>query len=194
MERIKSAYEMALERFQQRKEIPQTEMDRMEYEPIGKTAAAIFLREEDYDLIAEAEKYPQQFQVYFLEGVQKTLFSNLLLPTDKSTQEANKRAMQGIRLIKRDKRAANAILSQIENLFNYYEQAYNQTYTQFKQHFADKLSSSIRSMEKRTGQKLKIDPEKQPGFREEWNKVQGHLNSQYEQVLNEQKEKLRNIK
>jgi len=194
LDRIKSAYEMALERFQQRKEVPQAEMDRMEYEPIGKTAAAIFLREKDYDLTAEAAKYPQQFQGYVLEGIQKTLLSNLLPPLDKETLESNRRAMQGLLLIKTDKDAVKEVLVQLENLFKYYEQALAQAYVQFKQRFTEKLSPSIRSMEKRTGQKVKLDPEKQPGFREEWNKVVGHLNAQYEQVLDEQKEKLRNIK
>lgn len=193
MDRIKSAYEMALERFQQRKEVPPAEMDRMEYEPAGKIAAAVFLREKDYDLSAEAAKYPQQFQGYVLEGIQKTLLSNLLPPLDKETLESNLRAMRGILLIKKDQAAVKEVIGQLENLFKYYEQALAQTYSQFKQQFTEKLSPSIRAMEKRTGQKFKIDPEKQPGFREEWNKVLGHLNSQYEQVLNEQKDKLRNI-
>ncbi|MDD4238846.1 MAG: hypothetical protein PHT62_09885 [Desulfotomaculaceae bacterium] len=194
MDRIKSAYEMALERFKQRKEVPQAEMDRIEYEPVGKTAAVIFLREKDYELTAEVMKYPQQFQGYVLEGIQKTLLSNLLPPLDKETLESNLRAMQGILLVKKDKAAVQEVLGQLENLFKYYEQALAQTYSQFKQQFTEKLSPSIRAMEKRTGKKVNIDPEKQPGFMDEWNKVVGHLNAQYEQVLDEQKEKLRNIK
>ena len=194
MDRIKSAYEMALERFKQRNEVPKAEMDRMEYEPVGKTAAAIFLREKDYDMMTEVGKYPHEFQGYVLEGVQKTLLSNLLPPKDKDTLEDNLRAMQGLILIKKDKGGVKKILSQLENLFKYYEQALAQTYNQFKYQFAEKLSPSIRAAEKRTGQKIKLDPEKQPGFREEWDKVVGRLNYQYEQVLEEQKEKLRNLK
>lgn len=194
MDRIKSAYEVALERLKQRKEVPQAEMDRLEYEPVGKNIAAVFLREKDYDLLAEIEKYPGQYQGYIYEGIQKTLFSNILPPTDQGILESNMRSLQGILLIKKDKDAVEEILSLLEKLFRYYEQAFNQTYAQFKQRFAEKLEPSIRSVEKRTGQKFKIDPEKQPGFREEWNKVLGQLNVQYEQVLDEQKEKLRNIK
>jgi hypothetical protein len=185
---------MALERFKQRDEVPKAEMDRMEYEPVGKTAAAIFLREKDYDMMAEVGKYPHEFKGYIFEGIQKTLLSNLLPPKDKDTLEDNLKAMQGLLLIKKDKRGVKEILSQLENLFKYYEQALAQTYSQFKHQFAEKLSPSIRAMEKRTGQKIKLDPEKQPGFGEEWNRVVGHLNYQYEQVLEEQKEKLRNLK
>ncbi|HBC95147.1 MAG TPA: hypothetical protein DCZ10_20205 [Pelotomaculum sp.] len=194
LDRIKSAYEMALERFKQRKEVPQAEMDRMEYEPLGKSIAAIFLREKDFDMMVEVAKYPQQFQGYVLEGIQKTFLSNLLPPIDKNTLEANLRAMEGLLLLKKDKGAVKEVLDQLKNLFQYYEQALNQTYSQFKQQFAEKLSPSIRAIENRTGQKFKIDPEKQPGFRDEWNKVVSRLSLQYEQVLDEQKEKLRNIK
>jgi hypothetical protein len=91
---------MAIERFQLRKEVPQEEMDRMKYEPVGKTAAAIFLGEKDYDLMVEAAKCPQQFLGYVHEGIQKTLLSNLLPPLDKETLESNLRAMQGLLLIK----------------------------------------------------------------------------------------------
>ena len=41
MDRIKSAYEMA-ERFSKRKEVPRSEIDRMEYESAGSRAAAAF--------------------------------------------------------------------------------------------------------------------------------------------------------
>ena len=194
MDRIKTAYEMALERFKQREEVPQAEMDRMEYEPAGKTIAAFFLREKNYDIMGELSKYPKQFQGYVLVGIEKTLLNNLLLPKDKKTIDENLRAMQGLLLIKKDKGSVKELLGQLEKLFKYYEQVYAQTYSQFKQQFAEQLSPSIKAMEKKTGQKIKADPEKQPGFREEWNKVVGHLNAQYEQVLDEQKEKLRNIK
>lgn len=194
MDRIKSSYEVALERFKQRGQVPQEEMDRLEYEPVGKTIAAVFLRDKDYDLLAELDKYPGQFHGYIYEGMQNTLFSNILPPIDKDTLESNLRSMQGILLIKKDKSTVEEVLGLLENLFRYYEQAYNQTYAQFKQRFTEKLEPSIRSMEQRTGQKFKVDPEKQPGFREEWNKVLGQLNAQFDQVLEEQKEKLRNIK
>jgi len=193
LERIKSAYEVALERIKQRKEVPQAEIDRMDYEPVGKTIAAAFLREKDYDLLAEIKRYPQQYREYIIEGVQQTLFNNILPPKDKNTLEANLKAMQGIVLIKKNKKAVEEILGQLENLFKYYEQALEHTYSAFKQRYLEKLGPTIRAVEKRTGQKFNIDPEKQPGFREEWNKVLVQLNSQYENVLDDQKEKLRNI-
>lgn len=85
------------------------------------------------------------------------------------------------------------VFSQMEYLFQYYEQALAQAYSQFKENFAAKINSTVKSLEKRAGAKLKVDPEKQPSFREKWIKVLGRLNGQYEIILEEQKEKLRKI-
>ena len=52
----------------------------------------------------------------------------------------------------------------------------------------------MKSLEEKVGVKLKIDPEKQPGFREEWTRAISSINTQYNQVLAEQKEKIRNIR
>lgn len=190
MDKIKSAYEMALERIKQRKEVPQSEIDRMEHMPVGKALAANFLREKGYDLLAEFAKYPENIKEYLIEGAQETFLNNISLPADKSTLETNKRAMEGLYQIKKNKRAVGEVFSQLEYLFQYYEQSLAQTYSQFKETFAAKISAAL---EKRIGTRLKIDPEKQPGFREEWMKYLSRLNSQYEGILAEQKEKLRKI-
>lgn len=154
LERIKSAYEVALERIKQRKEVPQAEIDRMDYEPVGKTIAAAFLREKDYDLLAEIKRYPQQYREYIIEGVQQTLFNNILPPKDKNTLEANLKAMQGIVLIKKNKKAVEEILGQLENLFKYYEQALEHTYSAFKQRYLEKLGPTIRAVEKELDKSL----------------------------------------
>lgn len=194
MDKIRSAYEMAMERFKQRKEVPRGEIDRMEHIPIGKAIAAKYLREKDYDIFSEANKYSENMRGYILEGAQETILSNILLPLDKATYETNKKAMEGILQIKKNRQAASEILGQIEHLFRYYESSVEQAYSRFKEMYTAKLSSSLQSLGKRVGAKIKIDPEKQPGFREEWLKAIGSLSVQYEQLLGEQKGKLRNIK
>ncbi|BAF59554.1 MAG: hypothetical protein HPY89_08375 [Pelotomaculum sp.] len=194
MDKIKSAYEMALQRFNQRKEVPQSEIERMEYEPAGKALAARFLREKDFDLLAEIGKYPENVRQYVIEGAQETFLNNIYLPVDRLSLESSQKAMKGLSLLKKDRQSLEKAYSQLKYLFQYYEQALAQTYSQFKEGFAAKINATVKSLERRTGTKLKADPEKQPGFREEWSKVLSMLNSQYEVPLKEQKERLRNIK
>jgi len=193
LNKIRSAYEMALERFKERQEVPQAEIERMEYLPVGKGLAAKFLREGNYDITAEINKYPINFKDYLIEGAQETFLNNISLPVEEATIETNKKSMQGLLKIKKDKHAINDIYSQIDHLFQYYTQTLAQTYRQFKDSFAAKINETVKLVEQRTGTKVKVDPEKQPGFREEWMKYLGRLNNEYEEVLAEHKKKLRNI-
>lgn len=180
-----------MERFKQRKEIPQSEINRMEFVPEGQALAAKYLKEKGFDLLSEAGKHPEDMKNYILEGAQETFLSNILLPADKSALEANKRAMDGLLLIKRNKNGLKEALSQLEHLFQYYERTMEQAFGQFKERYAAKMDASLKTMEKRMGRKIKIDPEKQPGFREEWLRAVSGINGQYEQLLREQKDRIR---
>ncbi len=191
---IKSAYETAMERFSQRKEVPRSEIEKMENISLGKTIAAKFLRENNYDILAEINKHPDNIKEYLAEGAQETFLGNISLPTEKPDLDTNKIAMEGLLAIKKNKPAVVEIFSQLEHLFVYYDQTLAQAYSQFKDSYAAKISDTVKTLEKRAGTKLKIDIEKQPGFREEWIKYLSRLNSQYEGILAEQKDKLRQIK
>lgn len=190
MGKIKSAYETALERLKQRGEVPRREIDRMESVPVGKALAANFLKQKDYNILAEIGRHPENIREFFIEGARETFLNNILLPADSSTMETNKRAMEGLLQITNDKRRIGEVFSQLEYLFHYYEQSLAQAYSQFKESYAAKIGAVL---EQRIGTRMKVDPEKQPGFREEWMKYQSRLNSQYEGLLAEQKENLRKV-
>ena len=185
---------MAMERFKQRKEVPQSEIDRMELIPKGQVLAAKYLKEKDLDLLSEAAKHPEEVRTYIIEGAQETFLSNILMPADKAALEANKKAMDGLLLIKSNKNGLKEVLGQLENLFQYYERTMEQAFGQFKERFAAKMDASLKTMEKRMGKKIKVDPEKQPGFREEWMMAVSGINAQYEQLLKEQKDKIRDLR
>lgn len=193
MDKIKSAYEMAMERFQQRKEVPRSEIDRLEYMPVGRAIAANYLRDSNYDIFAEMGRHSEDYKKYIIEGAQETFLSNILPPVDKTAWTTNKRVMEGLLLIKEDKQAVGEVYGRLERLFKYYEQALVQTYSQFKDDYSAKIDAAARSMGRTAGGNLKIDPEKQPGFREEWMKLLSRLNEQYAGALGEQKDKLRKI-
>ncbi len=194
MDKIKSAYEMAMERFQQRKQVSPEEMEKAEYIPAGKMLAAKFLNEANFDLLSGINNYPVKIREYIAAGAQETFLSNIQLPGDRATSETIKKALAGIALLKADKRALNEVTGQLEHLFNYYRSATQQAFTQFKEQFAARMTASMKSLEEKAGIKFKIDVEKQPGFREEWTKVINSINTQYNKILAEQREKLRDIR
>ena len=97
LDRIKSAYEMAMERFQQRKEVPPEEIEKMGYILEGKTLAAKYLNEINFDILLEINKYPDKIRGYMAEGALETFLSNIQLPVDNATLETTKKALAGIR-------------------------------------------------------------------------------------------------
>ncbi|MDD4170459.1 MAG: hypothetical protein PHD36_09465 [Desulfotomaculaceae bacterium] len=161
MDKINSAYEKALERFKQRKQVPKSEIDKLEYKPAGCAIAAKFLKEKNFDIVAEVKKHPGEFKQYILQGIQETLLKNILLPTNKSTQEKNNKAIEGIFFIKKDNPAVKEILGEMEHLLKYYEQVSTKAYSQFKENFAARIRARIQSMDKSEMGRLEINSEKQ---------------------------------
>jgi hypothetical protein len=165
----------------------------IEYTPKGNAAAARFLEEKNFDLLAELERYGGDVRGYVLEGIEETFLRNIQLPKDELTQEMNKRAMEGLLLVKKNKGALRQVFSELEYLFTYYTQALDHTYENLKESFSARLAPTQKALEQQLGAKLKVNVERHPAFLEEWTRLQQQLDTQYEAVLNEQKEKIRRI-
>ena len=193
MDKIKSAYEMAMERFSQREAVPREEIDRLEYLEAGKMIAAAYLRESSYDLAAAIKEQPEARRGYLTEGVRETLLNNLQLPAEPQYAEQNQKVMSGLTAIAANKEALEAVFEQFKHLFNYYEQSVAQTYGQLKDMYRAKILDSARKSGNEQLTEQAIEPERYAGFRDEWGKARLRLNDQYQSILNEQKGKLRQI-
>ncbi|MGQ9511986.1 DUF6657 family protein [Thermodesulfitimonas sp.] len=192
MDKIKSAYEKALERVRAMN-LDQVDLSGMEFEPKGSQAAARFLREKNFDLLGELNRYPENVRGYVKKGMEETLLQNIQLPADENTRETNRRAMEGLLALKKNKGALKQIFSELEYLFNYYARASEHAYASLKEDFAARLDQAQEVLQRQLGVKVRVDVERHPAFLEEWLRVQGELNGQYETILAEQKEKIRSI-
>jgi hypothetical protein len=192
MSKIKTAYEKAMERLSSLN-LDSVNVASIEYTPKGNVAAARFLEEKDFDLLAELQRYGEEVRGYVLEGIEETFLKNIQLPKDGLTQETNKRAMEGLLLVKKNKGALRQVFSELEYLFTYYTQALDHTYDNLKESFSARLAPTQKALEQQLGAKLKVNVERHPAFLEEWTRFQQQLDTQYEAVLNEQKEKIRRI-
>ncbi|MHB8182322.1 MAG: hypothetical protein ACYDDN_00980, partial [Candidatus Desulforudaceae bacterium] len=126
-ERIKTAYERAMERAQSIN-VSLDELESTEFKSRGNVLAAQYLRDKRVDLMAELGTFEERVRFQAVEGVVETLLNNLSLPTDELAVENNKRVMDGISGLKEDKQAMIQILGELDYLFNYYLQAYRQAY------------------------------------------------------------------
>lgn len=190
---IKSAYEIAMEKVDKIPKATGEELLKWKYTPEGEILAAKYLKE-DVDLTAELGKFKPDVAGYIINGAVSILVRNLNLPRTDASKKMNKRVLDGIKLIKKDKATVENLFSQIRRLFSHYseqgEQQRKQAYQQVKAAFQEKLQQAIQQQMGTSAAGMKIDVEKQPQFQEEWHKILNQLDSQYVKLLEEYKQQL----
>lgn len=184
--KIKSALEKAMERAASFKEVPADEIERMEQMPRGRAIAAAFINNGGYDIVSALADIPPGAEKYVTEGCQEVLLMNIALSADESSDESNRRAMEGIIAIKKDKKQAAGVLGEMDQLLNYYKQAIEQTRDRFKQDF------EMRSQMNR-GRNPRGREQEMLEFREEWTKVLRQLNERFEVGLADLKERIKAV-
>jgi len=189
---IKSAREIALEKVEKLGEATDEERLRWKYVPEGEKLAARYLKQ-NLNLVAELGKYEEEVLRYIKEGAADILLRNINLPKNDLARKNNKKAMEGLKTLKKDKIGVENIFSKMRNIFNHYteqgEQQGRQVYTQLKAEFEAKVQQAIQQqLGSMVG--IKINVERQPQFQEEWNKLLAQLDSQYLMLLNQYKQEL----
>jgi hypothetical protein len=191
MSEMKSAWEKAMEKVEKLGNLSEEELKQLEHQPAGNKLAAKYLQETDYNLDVELTKYKGTgVRKYVLQGAQEIFLRNIVLPKDEHDMQTTRRAMAGLRLLKENKNLLDTILDRITNLLNYYGQARQQTYLQFKKDFEAKLQETNKALQQQMGAKVRIEPEQHPQFLEEWRRISSQLDAQYEKVLEEHKQQI----
>ena len=191
MSEMKSAWEKAMEKVEKLDKLSEEELKQLEYQPAGNKLAAKYLQETGYDLDAELAKYKGTgIRKYIIKGAQEIFLHGVFLPKNEHDMQTIKRAMAGIRLLKENKNSINTILDRITNLLNYYGQARQQTFLQFKKDFEAKLQEVNKAMQQQIGNGARIETEQHPQFMEEWLRISSQLDAQYEKALEEQKQQI----
>jgi hypothetical protein len=189
---IKSAREIALEKVEKIGEATDEERLRWKHVPEGEKLAAKYLKQ-NLNLTAELGNYDQSIIRYIKEGAADILLRNIYLPKNDLARKNNKKAMEGLKTLKKDKVGVENIYSKIRSLFSHYieqgEQQRRQAYEQLKAELTAKVQQAVQQqLGSVVG--LNIDIERQPQFQEEWRKLLVHLDSQYIVLLNEYKQEL----
>ena len=192
MSDIKSALEIAMEKVEKLEKATDEERLKWKYAPEGEKLAARYLKEE-CNLVAELGKYEEKTTKYVVDGATEILTRNIGLPRNHLTRGNNKRAMDGLKIVKSDKVAVENVYSKIRRIFEHYmgqgAQQRKQAYEALRSEFEAKIRQAVQQqLGSLVG--IKIDVEKQPQFQEEWRRVEGQLNSQYLKLLDEYKQEL----
>ena len=189
---IKSAYEIAMEKINKIESATPEERLKWKFIPKGEELAGKYIKD-DINLTAELGKYGDQERKYVVQGISSILVRNIDLPKNDAVKKNNRKAMDGIKLIKKDKTAVENVFSKIRYIFNHYaEQGEAQkkaAYEQVKEEFTMKVQQAL-AQQGSNARINAVDIERQPQFQEEWRKMLIRLDSQYLQHLNEYKHEL----
>jgi len=193
---IKSAREIAQEKIDAMGEVTSEERLRWEYIPQGERLAAECLAGK-LEMAGELSRQDKKAQPYIAEGAQKTLLANIGLPKNKQIEARNKKAMDALMQIKKDKEAAAAVFGDIGRIFKHYneqgEQQRQQAYQSLKRDFSSRLQQAV-EQQVGTAAGLNVNVESLPQFNEEWQRMLAHLDARYIGLLDEDKKKLGGIK
>ena len=192
---IKSAYEIAMEKINNIESATAEEKMQWKFIPKGETLAAKYMKD-DINLPTELAKFTDAEKKYVMQGISAILARNIDLPKNDAVKKNNKKAMDGLTTVKKDKKGLENVFSKIRYIFNHYaEQGEAQkkaAYEQVKEEFAMKLQQALAQQGSAT--KINnIDIERQPQFQEEWRKMLIRLDAQYLQHLTEYKHELQAI-
>jgi hypothetical protein len=191
MDEIKSAFEKAMEKIKGIGEASAEETMKWKYVPEGQKLATRYLKDE-CNLTVELNKYGDKEKPFVIQGTEEVLLRNIGLPANDSANKNNKKVMEAIKALKKDKAGVENVYSKIRRIFNHYvqegEQQRKQAYEMLKQDFQAKIQQAMRQQGLHMG--TKIDIERQPQFQEEWRRVLAQLDSQYYKLLDEYKQEI----
>ena len=191
MGEIKSAAEIAREKIAKLGEATEEERLKWKYGSEGDKLAARYLKETNFNLISQLEKYEDKARKMVTGGINDILMRNISLPRNEAARKTNKKAMEGLKALKNDKVAVENVFSKIRQVLDHYvengEKQRKQAYDNLKKEFEAKIQQAIRQQTGVNSARINIDVEKQPQFLEEWQRLQSQLEGQYVKVLDEYK-------
>ena len=194
MDRIKSAFEKAMERAEQL--APPTEEERLEWKwgPEGKKLAGAFMGSKA-DLTKEVEKVEQPARQYLLKGLIDVLVETLRIPQNELKLQSNERTLEALTQL------MGAPMKEIAERVRYVWTQYLQFYPQQTKEAFEKLKPMVQSQleqaaRQQTGTQGPVDLgpiEARPEFQAQWMKVLAQLEEPYESHLREFRQQIRQL-
>lgn len=191
MDEMKSALERAMERADRLGKASEEDRRKWQYLPEGEKLAAEHMKGGS-DLLIELGKYDDDARPHVAEGAQKVLVGSMDLPRNDVAKARNKKAMEAIKELKRDKVGVENVFTKIRRVFNHYEQEGEQQRGQAYEEVKRDVEAKLRQAMQQSGQEApeKMNVESQPQFQQEWRRAVSQLDSQYINLLDEYKQEI----
>ena len=195
---IKSAREIAMAKIASIEEVTESDKLKWKYVPEGEQIALRYIND-GQDINARLSSIPETARQYARDGAEDVLLSNIQVPRNEAITARNKKSIDGLLALKKDKTAASKLINQMKQILDHYtDQGAAQrkrTYDALKQQYEAKLKQAVN---KRLGTSedvdLGISVETLPQFQEEWRRTSAQMEDQYINLIEEHKRELRKVK
>lgn len=192
MAEIKSAFEIAKEKAEKLGEATPDELLSWKYIPEGERLAVRCIKE-DVNFSTELNQYKDEnIRKYVIKGVEGVLIRNINLPKNDYIKKTNRRIMEALKVVKKDKVATENAFSKMRRIFSHYvgpgEEQRKQACEELKVDFATRMRQALQ--QQGLGLNVRINVEQQPEFQAEWRKLSNRLDEQYQKLLEEYKTEL----
>jgi hypothetical protein len=187
---IKSTMDLVLERAARMGVATPDEMRREENLKQGMRLTADFLSGQAPSLTDLLAKQEPEHQAALRQGMLASLLRNLFLPRDEEGIQRIDRAVQGILELNPGTGDIAALCQELRTIASQYGQHRNQLHEQLK----EQMRMQIEQLLMRKGMKAdtsKIDVTMEPQFKEQWARLEGDLDGQYGQALEQFKAQLK---
>ncbi len=194
MDRIKSAFEKAMERAEQLEAPTEEERLGWKWVPEGKKLAGAFLAGKA-DPATEVAKAEEPARPYLLKGLIGVLVENLRLPKSEQAFQTNERVLEALTRLKQG--AMTEIADRVRYVFTQYAQFHPQqqeeAYAQLKQQLQSQLEQMVQQQAGVQGPVPVGNVEARPEFQSEWLRILAQLEEPYENYLREFRQQIREL-
>ncbi|MCF7927473.1 MAG: hypothetical protein K9L68_00140 [Spirochaetales bacterium] len=195
MGRIKSALEIALERTESINGDPEA-LRAHEVKQVGKKIASKLINDtetSEKEIKETFKEYKGKELSWLKDSFFDTLMTYLQLPTSEDQLERLGSLETGFSYLFTNKGAIKQIFPQLRQLFEQYLQNREQLKQQLAQQYQGKLKQKEEQIARQTGSQIKLDPEQDPEFASALHHHQSQLEGQYNQVVEQIKDELKNM-
>jgi hypothetical protein len=183
MAEIKSTLEMVMARAARMADRAGNISQSSSLEEKGMRLAAQFLGGSLPDLNQALDQQNPAELVEVKKGVTKALLRNIILPRDEFLLASSKNALQGIKDMEPSSAELADICSEIMQILD----QYGQHKAQIKQQLEDSIRSQLEQKFGPQATNMSLNPNIHPKYQEEWSRMKGELNEQYNQALDQRK-------
>jgi hypothetical protein len=193
MDKIKSAWEIALEKTKEVK-ADRESLKEHEYTEKGKMIVSQFFdNPEKVDLKDALNSVEKKYQPHLKKGMLEALLSNLTLPLTDYANQRSSRVKAAFCALSKEAKQANNIFSELEKFFSRYQKDREKIQEQIKTQYMPRLKQKAAALAQQLGAQVELDPFADPEFNALLKKTLNQLDEGYNQILKQAKEELKTI-